>query len=133
MRRSHETKLDELLSVSLEHSHHLRILSDTVEKLALRVATNTEVNVTFAEYRHTLHERFIKTHEQLTEIDDTIEKVQLRLAQVESEWSGWRFASRFLLSIVTVGSSALFAVVTIYHTELWRLFFSLFGATPPHF
>src|SRR6185436_1993578 len=79
---------------------------DELRRLTDAVADSSKLAATFLEYRNVLHERFDKIHRFETEIDERVEKLDIRTDLIERTMLEWRTMLR-TASIATFTVSAV--------------------------
>jgi hypothetical protein len=79
---------------------------DELRRLSDVVSDSSKLSATFMEYRNVLHERFDKIHHFETEIDERVEKLDLRTDVIERTMLEWRTMLR-TASIATFTVSAI--------------------------
>ena len=93
---------------------------EELKKISDRMSGFGELGATFAAYRGTLHERFGKIHEQLADLDETDEKVILRLEHVERLVSNWQSNWKLMVVILTPTITLISAIVSSYGSAIIR-------------
>ena len=87
---------------------------EELKKISDRMANFGEVGATFVEYRKTLHERFGKIHEQIGDLDCTIEKMQVKIDAMEEVIANFRGQAKVLIWLFGVGGTVISSLLSTY-------------------
>jgi chromosome segregation ATPase len=96
-------------------------LQKILERSDRGLASSTELNATFIEFRKTLHERFSKLQEQIGHIDGDLEELQKRVDSHEVTIQTWKGSWKVAAGILCAASAVVSAIVSHYGNEIVKV------------
>lgn len=108
------TVIGELRNFAAQQSVTNTHMLDELKKIADRLTVFGEVGATFAEYRKTQHERWNHVHQQMGDIDERIDKVELKIDTMDDIINQWKGQMKTLVLAFGIGGTIISSLLSTY-------------------